>query len=318
MKPHKVLFVGTLISGMFVSAITFTFRAQAQTNNCPARPNIGHRCYQDRNLYARSGYPGEDTQGWTYSPPPGYRLMDYQEVVQSRFGEGGGINVNLVRGGTFSQLSSSIASSNRVLADYRGRIESYARFPISGVPITVGGETEVIDRTLRENERRLQMLSSDYSNVDRVQVSVTVRGRCTRTAPLVGCVDNQGGQYQGYLRFSLEYVGNPSDIIAANDAIVRRAQNSLAVFQRQASQPAPQQSSSACVSVDSRSGWQRFNLPGNFTRVASVSGGWSVDTRSYSPVGSSGHTGRDAEALAPYNQYKFDQRYPFGALLINN
>jgi hypothetical protein len=161
--------------------------------------------------------------------------MDYREVVQSRFGEGGGINVNLVRGGTFSQLSSSIVSSNRVLSDYRGRIESYARFPISGVPITVGGETEVIDRTLRENEQRLQMLSSDYSNVDRVQVSVTVRGRCTRSAPLVGCVDNEGGKYEGYLRFFLEYVGNPSDVIASNEAVIRRAQESLTLLQSQAS-----------------------------------------------------------------------------------
>lgn len=76
--------------------------------------------------------------------------------------------------------------------------------------------------------------------------------------------------------------------------------------------------SSSCVSVDSKRGWQRFNLPGSFTRVASISGGWSVDTRNYSPVGSSGHTGRDAEALTPYNQYKFDQRFPFGALLMGS
>jgi hypothetical protein len=76
--------------------------------------------------------------------------------------------------------------------------------------------------------------------------------------------------------------------------------------------------SSSCVSVDSKRGWQRFNLPGSFTRVASIGGAWSVDSRNYSPVGSSGHTGRDAEALTPYNQYKFDQRFPFGALLMGS
>jgi hypothetical protein len=73
-----------------------------------------------------------------------------------------------------------------------------------------------------------------------------------------------------------------------------------------------------CVTVDSRSGWQRFNLPRSFTKVASIGGGWSVDTRSYAPVSSSGHTGRDADALRPYNQYKFDQRFPFGALLMGS
>jgi hypothetical protein len=73
-----------------------------------------------------------------------------------------------------------------------------------------------------------------------------------------------------------------------------------------------------CVSVDSRQGWQRFNLPRSFTKIASISGGWSVDTRSYASVGASGHTGRDAELLTPYNQYKFDQRFPFGALLMGS
>jgi hypothetical protein len=31
-----------------------------------------------------------------------------------------------------------------------------------------------------------------------------------------------------------------------------------------------------------------------------------------------GHTGRDAEALSLYNQAKFDQRFPFGALLMSD
>lgn len=74
--------------------------------------------------------------------------------------------------------------------------------------------------------------------------------------------------------------------------------------------------SSVCVSVDSTKGWQRFNLPGNFTKITSLGGGWSVDTRSYQPVNASGHGGSDAQALTPYNQYKFDQRFPFGALLM--
>ena len=73
-----------------------------------------------------------------------------------------------------------------------------------------------------------------------------------------------------------------------------------------------------CVSVDSRKGWQRFDLPHSFTKITSISGGWSVDTRKYSLVGSSGHLGQDAISLAPYNQYKYDQRFPFGALLMGS
>lgn len=76
--------------------------------------------------------------------------------------------------------------------------------------------------------------------------------------------------------------------------------------------------SSHCVSVDSKQGWQRFNLPGSFTKITSITGGWSVDAKNYTPVGASGHTGRDSELLTPYNQYKFDQRFPFGALLMSS
>lgn len=73
-----------------------------------------------------------------------------------------------------------------------------------------------------------------------------------------------------------------------------------------------------CISVNSRQGWQHFSLPGGFTKVISVGGGWSVDARNYASVSASGHNGRDAEALKPYNQYKYDPRFPFGALLMGS
>jgi hypothetical protein len=247
--------------------------------------------------------------------------MDYRETVHSRFGEGGNLNVDFVRGGAVTQIRRVISDYNRALSDRRSRAESYAQWSIR-----VGGETETIENALRENNSKLALLESSYSNVDRVNMSVTVSGRCTRVV-LGTCVDNQGGKYEGTVRFLLEYVGTPGDISAANDAVLKRVDAALQRFEQEAQairqqqqqpQQPPQQSNSACVTVDSRNGWQHFNLPGSFTRVASISGGWSVDTRNYSPVGSSGHNGRDAEALAPYNQYKFDQRFPFGSLLMGS
>lgn len=73
-------------------------------------------------------------------------------------------------------------------------------------------------------------------------------------------------------------------------------------------------SNEVCVDVDSTKGWQHYTLPGSFTRVASVSGSWSVDDRNYRRVGEAGHS---EPGLEPYNQYKLDQGYPFGALLVN-
>ncbi|HEY9695953.1 MAG TPA: hypothetical protein V6D10_01590 [Trichocoleus sp.] len=69
-----------------------------------------------------------------------------------------------------------------------------------------------------------------------------------------------------------------------------------------------------CFDVSSRQGWQYFDLGGPYTRVAGVSGGWSVDARNYSRVGPRGHS---EAGLEPYNQYKYDQGMPFGALFVD-
>lgn len=78
-----------------------------------------------------------------------------------------------------------------------------------------------------------------------------------------------------------------------------------------------QNKTSACVNLSSRQGWQSFNFPTTFTRITSIEGSWSVDSRSYANVGAYGHTGDAANRLAPYNQYKYDQQYPFGRLLVD-
>lgn len=74
--------------------------------------------------------------------------------------------------------------------------------------------------------------------------------------------------------------------------------------------------STTCYTVDSRKGWQKFTFPKTYTRIASISGAWSVDSINYSNVGPEGYSGNDAQRLEPYSQYKFNQSYPFGALLV--
>lgn len=72
-----------------------------------------------------------------------------------------------------------------------------------------------------------------------------------------------------------------------------------------------------CLNVNSRTGWQSIAVNRGVSSLASIEGGWSVDTHSYSRVSYLGHQGADAEQLAPYNAYKYDQRFPFGALLMD-
>jgi len=68
-----------------------------------------------------------------------------------------------------------------------------------------------------------------------------------------------------------------------------------------------------CFNVSSKQGWQYFNLRGPYNSIASVEGNWTVDYRRYPGVGPEGH---NQPGLEPYNQYKYDQNFPFGALLV--
>jgi len=65
-----------------------------------------------------------------------------------------------------------------------------------------------------------------------------------------------------------------------------------------------------CIAVQSKKGWQQLSLPGGKIRKVSFSGGWSVISGMYKPVGPRGYSGRDAQKLGPLYGYKFDQSSP--------
>ena len=89
-----------------------------------------------------------------------------------------------------------------------------------------------------------------------------------------------------------------------------------------------------CYEISAKRGWQTINTKGldkfkfiilgpehrEFQKkklgIARVFEGWSVDGARYSKVGTHGHLGADAEALEPYAGFKYDRRFPFGALLM--
>jgi len=68
--------------------------------------------------------------------------------------------------------------------------------------------------------------------------------------------------------------------------------------------------------VDSKSGWQELDFNTEVGAIVSITGGWTVDGNNYIPVGPAGYFGEDAARLEPYAGYKYDKRYPFGALLV--
>ena len=203
------------------SVLIATSPAKAQ--DCRANPGIGFRCTQDMKIFARTDYPNSNTGSSSYSPPSGYRIMNYKEVVNSRFGSGGNLNIDVVRGGEVTKIRRVVSNYNKSLSDSQSKARSYAQWAAA----KVGGETETLEKAIKENNARAALLDDSFSTIDRVNASVTVSGRCTKKV-FGTCVDNEGGKYDGTVQFQLEYVGTVASISAANDAVIRRANAVLA------------------------------------------------------------------------------------------
>lgn len=72
---------------------------------------------------------------------------------------------------------------------------------------------------------------------------------------------------------------------------------------------------SQVVTVQANKNWQTFIFEQPVNSITSITGGWSVDGANYTVVSSNGHIGDSAKSLKPFEDYKFDKKYPFGRLL---
>ncbi|MGX1099972.1 hypothetical protein [Amorphus sp. MBR-141] len=81
---------------------------------------------------------------------------------------------------------------------------------------------------------------------------------------------------------------------------------------------APAAAATHCLDVDARRGWQYLELPDSFMIDWYFDADWTVDARSYPPVGVEGHRGADATALEPYAGFKLVRSLPFGRLLYTD
>ena len=217
---RQVKILLSLISIAFLASSVSRVEAQAERQCGTFNPKIADRCYQDVSINARSGYPGRQPAKSESTRFSGWRIVGYDRpATQAQFGEVSGPNITFAESGTNAELRSTLESFNRELLDLKNKLESKARFPVAGVPIEIGGVTESINKSLRENEQRFAALSAVNTNTDIVFVNVTVGGRCTRYV-LGVCLDNQGGKYEGYVRVHMVYVGTPEQIRSINQPII--------------------------------------------------------------------------------------------------
>ncbi|MHC5615100.1 MAG: hypothetical protein ACYTXA_30015 [Nostoc sp.] len=138
-------------------------------------------------------------------------------------------------------------------------------------PNYIGGKVSILDKIKIDARQRLEQLSSQYLSLSKQ--AATSNATLQLTLEAIPRSRKRTSDIQGFLRVNLKCVGftNQNDLRLS---LQREVDQILAKGSVPTPPPTPQPtSSSACVSVDSRSGWQHFNLPGSFTRVTNISGG---------------------------------------------
>jgi hypothetical protein len=241
-------------------------------------------------------------------------IADVIVEVTSSAGDRSSPSINNISPGGTVAVVSQATDRLRELRQLRGELQ--AQVSILAGPALVQAQAKI--NALLEQEQIYENVVTKTvaagQDAGKFEVKASARSRSCGWANLDTC----GSWVEYNIYIVKRYVGDPIAAYNRAFAVAKDAQNTITQLVGENQGENVQPNSSTCVSVDSTKGWQRFNLPGNFTKITSLGGGWSVDTRSYQPVNASGHGGSDAQTLTPYNQYKFDQRFPFGALLMGS
>jgi hypothetical protein len=223
------------------SIITVTTAATANTPcNQVSNPRPGDRCYQRVSVEARRvGYGDGISRGESSSTSIGGWFITSWNGPVSTSANNGSANLEFIQRGSDFQITNILDEYDRSLLNLRDQVQSYASFPIAGVPVTVGGLTEKINQALQENERRRNYFSQARTNVDRVVVRAEASGRCTRNV-LGTCVDNAGGWYSGYVDVYMVYVGSPSEVSSTRERTLNEIQQGLRQLEQARVQQQPQ------------------------------------------------------------------------------
>jgi len=231
--------------------------------------------------------------------------------------------------GAVSRPTGSIVSANgnaAIIQESTRSVETLGetRYQLKGkiqgcYPPVCGQLQGQIDRIDREIERLSDTRRTSVSagGNEKIQFTHTTSVSCRKYLGVTTC--GSGAAIDGKVRVNQRYLGDPNSLRQESLSLVEQSRTLL----QQASKPSPPEPPNppyvepkTCFSVDSRQGWQTFTANHKVSSVNYIENGWSVDARSYPMVSYEGHQGADADRLAPYNAYKYNQSFPFGALLM--
>ncbi|MBD1212052.1 MAG: hypothetical protein H9534_04710 [Dolichospermum circinale Clear-D4] len=294
---------------------------QAEAQSIPAcrniQPRSGQVCYTEHPFSARQRDEG-GTKNWSFiveRVAPNYVIVDYQILIDRSFGASSKPTGSIVS----AKGNASIIQESTRQEEKLGETRSQLKGKIQGCYPPVCGQLQgQIDRIDREVEKLSDTRRTAVSagGNEKIQFTYTTSVSCKKYLGSKIC--GSGAAMDGKVRVNQRYLGDPNLLRQESLSLVEQSRFLL----QQASKPSPPNSPppyvqpKTCFSVDSRQGWQSFTANHRVASVNYIEGGWSVDARLYSSVGYKGHEGADAERLSPFNAYKSNQSFPFGALLM--
>jgi hypothetical protein len=300
-----ISFIATL--GLTCTIAIYLPKSADAVPACGRPTGIGYECYEDGVVNARVGFGETKHFSGQIQAGSGYVITRVEFINQAQFGSVSGPNIKKIQSRSSVKISEILSETSRQLEEAYNK----ARAEYKNVKYMA----EAHDRTLKEIASRKEALSNVESNVEVVNWDGSVSGRCVRSV-FGRCVDSIGGKLEGKVRVYKLYIGSPDEYASYAQSVKQRLDQALALTIEENKPVEPVVEEKTCFSVDSRKGWQTVKANNIVAAINYIEGGWSVDTRSYSMVSYQGHQGADAERLAPFNAYKYNQSFPFGALLM--
>jgi hypothetical protein len=197
----KQIFTSLVTAIGLASLSLITLQNQESANAmepCGNPSGVGYQCYEDGVINTRVDYGRTDQFSSQIQAGSGYVITRFEFINEAQFGSVNGPNITKVQSGAAVKISEILSQSSNELD------EAYNK--ASGEYKKVTAMAEVQSKFQREIKARKESLSRVSSNVDLVQWSGSVSGRCV-TRVFGGCVDSIGGKLQGKVRIYKLYIG---------------------------------------------------------------------------------------------------------------
>jgi hypothetical protein len=216
------LFLMSIILVSFIDMNVRNVRAEVPLcRNLNDNPPVGSTCYTESPYNARIENSKQPAPfEIIYTAPPGYVIIDTQNIEEGRGGNTSGPVVTILRPGTSIQIRRAYENAFQEFSDFYQRTEAEVR--IKG--INFGGMSDIKQRTEEQFKSAINQLSQIQSASEAIQITGSAQA-VWRT--WLGVTEyTKGGTLRGVIRVYQRYIGTPSQ---ANKILVNAKNQILAL-----------------------------------------------------------------------------------------